>query len=763
MRLFLFLLLLLTFQAFSQNVNADIQQLLKQNEDYREFIESEMPSNEIETNKIEGNDQSIDSLYKIQDIDEDKIQDIDEGEKTSIFGFDYINSIPKSISSTSDLPVPNNYLLSLGDKLNIIYTGSRRDSFSLTIGMDGVVLFPEIGEINLFGDTFAEAKKKIKALVEVYYVGVQVSVSLQELAAKKINIVGAVNNPGTYIVNPFTTITSALAYSGGFIESASLRNILLIRSNKVITFDLYDLLIYGNRESDLNIEQGDTLLINSTNKLLDVKGAVKRPLKYEYTDEESVNDLILYALGFSKTANKKNIAITYLDEGLDRTRVAEVSYDDEVLLKGLYNPLSIEIFNVESSPEMAVKVTGPLENQGYFDIPTSKKLPDLLKNLKLTELIYPYLAVVQEGNYSKLFSLQDNSTQDIELERNYEIIFFNKNSNILENPALSENSKSLISDYLLKVYDGQERELPIFGQISALDVINFYGIDTSNIEENMTTYVNPIQDEVLVGSFKDIQFTASKFNSLSFRRQNSDTIKVTVQGEVSLPGTYTLSSSTSLYDLYKLIGDLKPSAESSLVILERESVRQRNIQSAKLATKELNDVLLSLASNGIEVDFSIFNLAQQKISDQSGRVSGNFALTNVDIISKFILEDGDSIFVPKKLSTFSVLGQVLNSSTHLYSEGMNLNKAIQIAGGFKVTADKRLVYVIRSDGTVEIPSRKFLGLGLGRKNIKIFPGDTVIVPRELDLGPEFLDRVVPLTSILSNLAFSAAALDNIKQ
>ena len=62
MRLFLFLLLLLTFQAFSQNVNADIQQLLKQNEDYREFIESEMPSNEIETNKIEGNDQSIDSL-----------------------------------------------------------------------------------------------------------------------------------------------------------------------------------------------------------------------------------------------------------------------------------------------------------------------------------------------------------------------------------------------------------------------------------------------------------------------------------------------------------------------------------------------------------------------------------------------------------------------------------------------------------------------------------------------------------------------------
>ena len=754
MRLFLFLLLLLTFQAFSQNVNADIQQLLKQNEDYRELIESEMPSNKIEANKIEGNDQSIDSL--------DKIQDIDDGEKSMIFGFDYINAIPKSISSTSDLPVPNDYLLSLGDKLNIIYTGSRRDSFSLTIGMDGVVLFPEIGEINLFGDTFAEAKKKIKALVEVYYVGVQVSVSLQELAAKKINIVGAVKNPGTYIVNPFTTITSALAYSGGFIESASLRSILLIRSNEVITFDLYDLLIYGNRESDLNIEQGDTLLINSTNKLIDVKGAVKRPLKYEYIDEESVNDLILYALGFGKKANKKKIAVTYLDDGLDRTRVTEVSFDDEVLLKDLYNPLSIEIFNVESSPDMAVKVTGPLENQGYFDMPTSKKLPDLLKKLKLTELIYPYLAVVQEGNYSQLFSLQDNSTQDIELEKNYEIIFFSKNSNILENSDLSDNSKSLISDYLLKVYDGQEKEFPAFGKISALDVINFFGIDTSNIEENNTTYVDPIKDEVLVGSYKDIQFTISKFNSLSFRRQISNIIKVTVQGEVSLPGTYYLSSSTSLYDLYKIIGDLKPSADSSLVILERESIRQRNLQSAEIAAKELDDVLLSIASKGVQIDPSIVNLSQE-LSNQSGRVSGNFTPTNEGVISKFILEDGDSIFVPKKLSTFSVLGQVMNSSTHLFSEGMNLNKAIQIAGGFKETANKRNVYVIRSDGTVEIPSRKFLGLRLGRKNIEIFPGDTVVVPRDVDLGPEFLDRVVPLTSILSNLAFSAAALDNIKQ
>ena len=46
-----------------------------------------------------------------------------------------------------------------------------------------------------------------------------IDLSLKNLSAKKISIVGAVNNPGTYLVNPFTTISNALAYSGGIQKS----------------------------------------------------------------------------------------------------------------------------------------------------------------------------------------------------------------------------------------------------------------------------------------------------------------------------------------------------------------------------------------------------------------------------------------------------------------------------------------------------------------------------------------------------------------
>ena len=77
--------------------------------------------------------------------------------------------------------------------------------------MDGSIIFPELGTINVFGNSITDIRKKIKQLIELSYVGVDVSVSLEALAAKKINIIGAVKNPGTYIVNPFSTITSTFA------------------------------------------------------------------------------------------------------------------------------------------------------------------------------------------------------------------------------------------------------------------------------------------------------------------------------------------------------------------------------------------------------------------------------------------------------------------------------------------------------------------------------------------------------------------------
>ena len=123
------------------------------------------------------------------------------------------------------MPLPNEYKISLNDQFTIILSGSKEAIFDLNVNLDGSILFPELGSISVVGETFQEVKTKLKNLIEQSYIGVQIDLSLKNLSAKKITIVGAVKTPGTYLVNPFSTISSALGYSGGISEIGTLRNI----------------------------------------------------------------------------------------------------------------------------------------------------------------------------------------------------------------------------------------------------------------------------------------------------------------------------------------------------------------------------------------------------------------------------------------------------------------------------------------------------------------------------------------------------------
>ena len=79
------------------------------------------------------------------------------------------------------------------------------------------------------------------------------------------------------------------------------------------SFDLYDLLIRGDRSKDLTIEAGDTLLINAASQFVEISGAVKRPGIYEILEGETLEDIADFALGFTQTANKSNISVSFLD------------------------------------------------------------------------------------------------------------------------------------------------------------------------------------------------------------------------------------------------------------------------------------------------------------------------------------------------------------------------------------------------------------------------------------------------------------------
>ncbi len=522
----------------------------------------------------------------------------------SYFSSGFFSSVAKSKFPTGDLPLPNEYKISLRDELSIILSGTQSDTFNLRVKLDGSILFPEIGSISVAGKTLGEVQEILTSLVNQSFVGINVNVSIKNLSAKKISIVGAVNSPGTYLVNPFSTITSALEYSKGITEIGTLRKIKLIRVNgDIFYFDFYKLLIDGDRSKDISVEAGDVILIEPADQFVRLSGSIRRPAIYEIIEGEELKDLIKFGLGFQETT-PSDITLKMLDR---KTRTF-----------------------------------------------INKKVSDLSTDL------------------SDVFSVD--------------------------------------------VYPTYKRGF-----------YNFYASE-----------VTPA----------------------------NDLINVYVSGAVNSPGTYTLESNTTLDELYRIIGEFKPEAFNDGIIFTRLSIREKQLESLRKFKLDLEAAKKSSSDTGADIgNINIIEALSESIDPKNlGRISGDFS-PGSSSSSNIILKEGDSIIIPTKPYTINVFGEVLNPTAFEYSRRINVNQAINTAGGLKSYADKNRIYVIQANGIVKKQSRsiftKVLTLGIFPRNLKLEPGDTVVVPRRIVTRNNAIQALIPITQIISDLAFAASAIDNL--
>ncbi len=732
-----------------------------------ETLLQNLTSNEIEliTNSLSGEIKNRDTENELDiiQLDETLQEETDlmdgnivNGKK---FGYDFFSTSPSSTVAVGDLPLPNDYKISLRDKFTVILSGSKEDIFDLSVKLDGTILFPEIGSISVAGETFGEVKEKISNLVDQVYIGVRVDLSIKNLSSKKISIVGAVKTPGTYLVSPFSTITSALSYSGGISEIGSLRKIILIRSSgEKFTFDLYDLLIDGNRSNDITIESGDTILINSASQFVEIVGEINRPAIYEILEDESIEDIVRFALGFTQTANKSNISVSFLN--LKETKIEQKTTSD--LGYTLNNALEVEVFGLLSEENFSIKVFGSVEEPGFYSIDEYEYLHELIKDLTFVD-VYPWLGVLEQFDKknvvktTKLFSLKDPSTyQNIKLLPNSKLYFADLNLRTYEAELLTQN---LINDYSLNIFfKDRVYKLPVFGNFSPIDLIKLLGLDLSDVESNVT-YILPSQDKVIYDDYRNLRVLASKFHTLILRSPINDLITVNISGALNFPGDYTLISGSTLEDLYRAIGEFKEQAYLKGIILHKEAIREKQLESLEIAKNKLNEAMLFSSKanpDGSINDLEFYSKLTETIEPANlGRVAGDYSPGSKGSMNT-ILSNGDKIIVPNKPFGINVLGEVLNPISFQFKENLKVNDAILLAGGFQKLADKSSVYVIKSDGTIENLKRNIF-----IRDLRLEPGDTVVVPRMITTDSTVLNALAPITQILSNLAFSAAAIDNL--
>ena len=227
------------------------------------------------------------------------------------FGYDYFK---KEINFFDNIPTPSDFMLGPGDELILSIWGEVNLRESVIINKEGFIYFENIGFINISNQTLDDAKNKLnKELSKIYSTlndgSSQLMLELGKIKAINVYFSGNIEKPGINLVHPFSDIFSAIVQANGISNNGSLRQIQLIRNNKLIaTTDFYSFFMNGiNTFSDIRLIDGDVIHIPTAKKRVVISGEVNRPSRYELLEDEKITDLIEFASGLTSKASSSLI------------------------------------------------------------------------------------------------------------------------------------------------------------------------------------------------------------------------------------------------------------------------------------------------------------------------------------------------------------------------------------------------------------------------------------------------------------------------
>lgn len=133
---------------------------------------------------------------------------------------------------TADQPdINQSYPLRAGETIQVITYGEETLTGEFSIGANGVLSFPLVGDIKAVGLTPSALGKSISAaLADGYVLNPQVNVEVKNY--RPIYILGEVNKPGEYPYIPDMTILAAIAKADGFTYRAQQKQIFIKRSDQ---------------------------------------------------------------------------------------------------------------------------------------------------------------------------------------------------------------------------------------------------------------------------------------------------------------------------------------------------------------------------------------------------------------------------------------------------------------------------------------------------------------------------------------------------
>ncbi|MDQ1268597.1 MAG: hypothetical protein QG560_1240 [Campylobacterota bacterium] len=463
---------------------------------------------------------TVETISGAQDAN---ISVVDESQK--VFGHALFNG---SFSNSKQHRYNPNYLINIGDIINVKLWGAFDFEASMPVDSQGNIFLPKVGTVKLLGVRNDKLSQMLQENIKsVYKENVHVYADLGNYQPVSVFVTGAVNKPGLYEGLSSDSIIQFLDKAKG-IESkyGSYRKVTVLRENKSIKeFDLYSFLLNGKLDL-FQFQMGDVVNVGSITHYIEINGDVKRAYRYEMKEEFVTLEEVLHVAVLNPTAT--NFTIKKWNQDNEQS-ISIHSIKDSKEMK-IYSGESIEFLPDHNTNTIEVKISGEHLNLHNLVVNKGTTLKDVFEKIKPSILSN----VNSFQLYRKSIAVQQKSLLESQLKD-------------LEAKALTTGSATNEEALIRK----QEAQL----------VLNF--IDRAKKVE--------LKGQVVINESTNLKDITLEEGDEIYIPQKSH--MVIVQGEVMLPGAQTYVENMSFDEYIKSCGGFNFRADSDNVLIIKPNGR----------------------------------------------------------------------------------------------------------------------------------------------------------------------------------------------
>jgi polysaccharide export outer membrane protein len=165
-------------------------------------------------------------------------------------------------------PANPDYVIAVDDVLSVTFWQEQVTATDVIVRPDGKISLPLLNDVQAAGYTPLQLADKLEEAAARFITEPEAAVIVKEIRSRKVFVLGEVATPGMVPLAGDMTVLQLIAMSGGLLEYADKKNIVIIRTEngheQRLKFNYNEVVDGKNVQQNIFLRPGDTVVVNET-------------------------------------------------------------------------------------------------------------------------------------------------------------------------------------------------------------------------------------------------------------------------------------------------------------------------------------------------------------------------------------------------------------------------------------------------------------------------------------------------------------------